>query len=99
MRLVTYSVHGKTSIGKVVGSTVVDLADVFDGAPQTMLELLQGGDAVLSKLAAIGAGVTSYALSDVTLEAPIRNPQKYLAIGLNYQDHIDEVVARGGKAP
>jgi len=99
MRLVTYSVHGKTSIGKVVGSTVVDLADVFDGAPQTMLELLQGGDAVLSKLAAIGAGVTSYALSDVALEAPIRNPQKYLAIGLNYQDHIDEVVARGGKAP
>jgi len=40
-----------------------------------------------------------FALADVRLEAPINNPEKFLAIGLNYQDHIDEIVARGGKAP
>jgi len=100
MKLVTYSVNGARSVGKVVGDRVIDLAMAYNGAPQSMLELLRGGPALLERLAAVtAADGKSFALSDVKLEAPISNPQKFLAIGLNYQDHIDEIVARGGKAP
>jgi len=38
-------------------------------------------------------------LDEVKLAAPFANPSKFLAIGLNYQDHLEEVLARGGKAP
>jgi len=100
MKLVTYSINGKRAIGKMSDETVVDLSGAYPGAPQTMLEALQGGPAVLKQLAAVPASAgKSFALTDVKLEAPINNPEKFLAIGLNYQDHIDEIVARGGKAP
>ena len=35
-------------------------------------------------------GADRWALSDVTLLAPIAHPPKFLAIGLNYRDHIEE---------
>ena len=34
-------------------------------------------------------------LADVTLEAPIARPPKFLAVGLNYADHFLEVGERG----
>ena len=40
-----------------------------------------------------------YKLQDVKLKAPILKPSKYLAIGLNYQKHVDEVKAKGLKIP
>jgi 2-keto-4-pentenoate hydratase/2-oxohepta-3-ene-1,7-dioic acid hydratase in catechol pathway len=100
MKLVTYTLNGKTSIGKVVGDWVVDLANAYEGCPKTMLEVLQGGKDVLARLDEVSseAGV-KHRLADVKLEAPIPNPPKYLAIGLNYKDHVDEILKRGGKAP
>ncbi|MDB5253933.1 MAG: fumarylacetoacetate hydrolase family protein [Flaviaesturariibacter sp.] len=101
MKLVTYSINGKTSIGKVVDGLVIDLANAYDGAPQSILGILQGGQEVLSRLDQIKPSdvATTYRLDEVNLEAPLSNPQKYLAIGLNYQDHVDEIIKRGGKAP
>ncbi len=100
MKLITFTTNGQTSIGKVIGDTVVDLAKAFPDGPQSMVELLQGGDAALDRLREVGIdGQTTYPLADVKLEAPVPNPQKFLAIGLNYQDHVAEIVARGGKAP
>jgi 2-keto-4-pentenoate hydratase/2-oxohepta-3-ene-1,7-dioic acid hydratase in catechol pathway len=46
--------------------------------------------------AAEGAG---FALGDVTLNAPIDDPQKFLAIGMNYQAHADEAAAAGIPIP
>jgi 2-keto-4-pentenoate hydratase/2-oxohepta-3-ene-1,7-dioic acid hydratase in catechol pathway len=45
------------------------------------------------------SGGRTHPLSAVTLKAPVPKPEKFLAIGLNYQDHVDEIVSRGGKAP
>lgn len=42
---------------------------------------------VATKKAAKESGV---ALSDVKLSAPVTNPNKVIAIGLNYLDHIRE---------
>jgi 2-keto-4-pentenoate hydratase/2-oxohepta-3-ene-1,7-dioic acid hydratase in catechol pathway len=100
MKLVTYELDGRTSIGKVIDDTVVEIAGAFPGAPATMLELLAGGDAMMRKVAAVQAnGGRTHPLSAVTLKAPVPKPEKFLAIGLNYQDHVDEIVSRGGKAP
>jgi 2-keto-4-pentenoate hydratase/2-oxohepta-3-ene-1,7-dioic acid hydratase in catechol pathway len=41
----------------------------------------------------------SYLLASVTLEAPITDPQKFLAIGMNYQAHAEEARAAGHPVP
>jgi 2-keto-4-pentenoate hydratase/2-oxohepta-3-ene-1,7-dioic acid hydratase in catechol pathway len=100
MKLVTYTLNGKTSIGKVVGDVVVDLANAYEGGPRTLLEVLQGGKDVLARLDKVQPkDAKSTPLAKVKLEAPIPNPPKYLAIGLNYKDHVEEILKRGGKAP
>lgn len=98
MKLVTYKVEGRTSIGKVVGDRVIDLPANAPGLPKTMLELLQGGRCLMTAAMAVEGG-TSYALSAVELLAPIPNPSKYLAVGLNYKKHIEEAARLGMKIP
>lgn len=100
MKLVTFTHGGRTSVGKIIGDEVIDLARALPDGPRTMLALLQGGEATLAALRSVGPDdQEAYPLRSVKLEAPISDPRKFLAIGLNYQDHVDEVVAKGGKAP
>jgi len=40
-----------------------------------------------------------FALADVKLEAPINDPQKYLAIGMNYKAHAEESARAGVPVP
>ena len=54
MKLVTFSCHGKTSIGKVVGNQVVDLCASVPGLPATMRELLAGGAAMPQRARDVG---------------------------------------------
>ncbi len=78
---------------------MIDLAAALPDLPKTLLEVLRVGDAALAAIRAIPDTAAGYPLADVTLEAPIANPQKYLAIGMNYQDHVDEAVRGGVPAP
>ncbi len=60
--------------------------------------------AVLADLAALrpaleAARAPSFALDTVHLIAPIDDPQKYLAIGMNYKAHADEAAAAGISIP
>jgi 2-keto-4-pentenoate hydratase/2-oxohepta-3-ene-1,7-dioic acid hydratase in catechol pathway len=98
MKLVTFTCRSHTSIGKVVGDAVIDLPASDARLPTTMLALLQGGPALLASARAIAQG-PSYPLADVVLQAPIPNPSKYLAIGLNYRKHVEEAVRLGLKIP
>ena len=86
MKLVTFSKDGQVATGRVEGDQVIDLTSA--GLPASMRELLAGGDASMNKAAA--ASGQSYSLEDVELLAPVPNPSKILAIGLNYKDHIEE---------
>lgn len=72
--------------------TVVDVTDAVPGAGDDLVAAL--GD--LARLEAGVASGTSYVLDDVDLLAPIPRPPKFLAIGLNYADHIAET---GMEAP
>jgi 2-keto-4-pentenoate hydratase/2-oxohepta-3-ene-1,7-dioic acid hydratase in catechol pathway len=59
-----------------------------------MEPLLEAGDEALRRAAAAAGSANGVAaripLADVRLEAPLQRPRKFLAIGLNYADHIAE---------
>ncbi len=100
MKLVTFSCCGHSSIGKVVGNQVVDLPASDPGLPDTMRELLSGGAGMMQRARNVSAdsGVT-FPLTDVRLEAPVPNPSKYLAIGMNYAKHAEEARRAGVQVP
>jgi 2-keto-4-pentenoate hydratase/2-oxohepta-3-ene-1,7-dioic acid hydratase in catechol pathway len=83
-------------IGKVMGEQVIDLSAVA-GVAGSMRALLSRLDALRPALEA--AEGPAFALAEVRLEAPIADPQKFLAIGMNYQAHADEAAAAGIKTP
>lgn len=76
--------------------TVVDLGGVpgFGTSLRALLsEIEQHRPAILA------AEGERYPLSAVTLEAPIDEPQKYLAIGMNYREHAEEARQAGIPIP
>ena len=94
MKLLTFTVEGKTRPGALKGDRVVDLAaaGLPAGPNGGLLEIARGGDAMVERArkAMDDAKAKTYALKDVKLEAPIRRPPKVLAVGLNYIDHCKE---------
>lgn len=105
MKLVTYKPRASSAqLGAIVDNRVVNLAEASGGAlPNDMRAFLELGEEglkiarrVATKKAAKESGV---ALGDVKLMAPITNPNKVIAIGLNYLDHIRESNAQTPKIP
>jgi 2-keto-4-pentenoate hydratase/2-oxohepta-3-ene-1,7-dioic acid hydratase in catechol pathway len=96
MKLARYTHAGATRIGKVVGDRVVDLSGVA-GVTGSMRQVLTDLPALRDALEA--ASGPDFALADVTLEAPIADPQKYLAIGMNYEAHAKEAEEGGVPRP
>lgn len=100
MKLVTFHCRGRHSIGKVVGQQVIDLPASDSALPTNMLALLQGGPALMQRAHAVALPqAVTYPLADVTLSAPVPNPSKFLAIGMNYRKHVAEAIAAGIKVP
>lgn len=100
MKLARYTYGGRTTVGVVVGQQVVEIARLDPGAPRTIRELLaagpEGRQAIARALLEHPVGVP---LSEVRLEAPIPDPQKYMAIGMNYHDHAEEAAKAGIPVP
>lgn len=102
MKLARISLEDRTTIGLVREGRVIELSQLIPGAPSSIIEVLASGAVMRERINAaldrLPAGV-GYALSDVKLEAPIADAQKYLAIGMNYQDHADEAARAGVAVP
>ena len=90
MKLVSYSI-GDSQVypGALVGNSVVNLGETWRDA-----------------LAVIGAGLTTppqngptFPLDQVRLHAPLSNPPRVFAIGLNYRDHAIESGMELPKSP
>lgn len=90
MKLATF-IHNQTvRVGAVVDDMIVD-GLAAPGLPGTMIDLLEAGDSSLETLQAlIDSGRGRLPMADVRLLAPVPKPGKYLAISLNYADHINE---------
>jgi 2-keto-4-pentenoate hydratase/2-oxohepta-3-ene-1,7-dioic acid hydratase in catechol pathway len=96
MKLARFTVDGHTATGVVRGDRVVELASVLSEAPSTIREVLEAGPALLRRIeAALHLAPFGHALAAVRLEAPIPDASKYLAIGMNYQDHAEEARRAG----
>ena len=87
MKIATYQSKNKISTGVIVEDRVIDLASC--GFAADMKTLISAGIDTEAINAKLDEG-ESLALADVTLLAPITNPGKVLALGLNYGDHIAE---------
>lgn len=97
MKLATFTEGSSTRIGVVAGDELIDLARAAPELPREMVAFLAAGEAALE--AARRATGPRLPLASVRLEAPVRRPPKFLAIGLNYADHIAETGAKRPEVP
>lgn len=98
MKLVRFSIGGgPVRPGLVRDGHVLALEDLVPGAPSDMKQIISDWDSLAPKLAtATASGVP---LAGVRLHAPIPDPEKVMAIGLNYADHVEEAKSAGVTAP
>jgi len=90
MKLATFNHQGQVRIGAVIDDSVVIATDHIESA-QSMLAFLSAGAAGLAALQnLIASGQHRVPLVDVSLLAPVLRPGKFLGLGLNYPDHINE---------
>jgi 2-keto-4-pentenoate hydratase/2-oxohepta-3-ene-1,7-dioic acid hydratase in catechol pathway len=95
MRLCRFAAAGGgAALGVVEGEEVIDLSSTEAPAePARALEEVGG-----ERLAALAANAPQLSLSEVELLAPA-SPRKYLAIALNYRDHIEEMGMEAPEVP
>jgi 2-keto-4-pentenoate hydratase/2-oxohepta-3-ene-1,7-dioic acid hydratase in catechol pathway len=84
MKLATFEANGKERIGIVSGDGLIEI-------PGGMIPLIADWDKRKDELTKIAREAKpQFRIADVHLLAPVPNPQKILAIGLNYADHVEE---------
>jgi 2-keto-4-pentenoate hydratase/2-oxohepta-3-ene-1,7-dioic acid hydratase in catechol pathway len=100
MKLATFTHDGTTRVGVVVDDSIVDLAAAAAELPREMSAFLHAGARALDRARQAAAGSTArIPLARVKLEAPVLHPPEFLAIGLNYADHIAEAKMERPKFP
>lgn len=102
MKLARYRHLDVVTVGAVHGDRVIALSQLMPEAPTSLKAVIAAGTPLLQQLQTgldrqpAGAGV---ALAEVQLMAPIDDAQKFLAIGMNYQDHAEEARKAGIPVP
>jgi 2-keto-4-pentenoate hydratase/2-oxohepta-3-ene-1,7-dioic acid hydratase in catechol pathway len=96
MKLARFTEGGNTRFGKILDSHLVDLSGI-EGVGSSMRQLLENLPKLRASLDAAQSPV--YSLQSVKLEVPVNDPQKFLAIGMNYKAHAEEARAAGIPIP
>ncbi len=93
MKLVTFTQRDTVSCGVLTEKGIVDIPSVWPeaDAPETLLEVLERGTDVLSKLKKLSLSATRFIpLNSIKLLAPLQRPGKIIALAGNYSEHIKE---------
>ncbi|HEX4294304.1 MAG TPA: fumarylacetoacetate hydrolase family protein [Rhizomicrobium sp.] len=90
MKLATFDTGGAARVAIVSGESLIDLSQAAPGLPQDMIGLIAAWPQAERAVRQIENSAAHFKLADVHLQAPVPRPQKILAIGLNYADHIAE---------
>jgi 2-keto-4-pentenoate hydratase/2-oxohepta-3-ene-1,7-dioic acid hydratase in catechol pathway len=105
MKLVTY-LRGddpRPAVVRAGASGALEVADLGDrdtALPPSVKELLEAGDAALTRAARLAETPgPAVPLDSVELLAPVLQPQKIICVGLNYADHAAETGATVGDEP
>jgi 2-keto-4-pentenoate hydratase/2-oxohepta-3-ene-1,7-dioic acid hydratase in catechol pathway len=103
VRLISCRTAAGETLAVVVGERWLPAADVLEGGPGTMAELIAGGPAALAALngsiASASIAERGHALADADLLAPVPRPGKIVAIGRNYREHAAEEGVEPPPAP
>ncbi|MEP7048406.1 MAG: fumarylacetoacetate hydrolase family protein [Ilumatobacteraceae bacterium] len=99
MKIARFTEGGRTRLGIVATDTgeIIDVGTADPALPTDLGPVLSAG--TLADVARTAAAAPRIALSAVQLEAPIAVPPNFLAIGLNYADHVAESGMDKPKAP
>src|SRR5215217_3980665 len=95
MKLASFHYQGDMHFGRVEGDDVVVLSARDDDAPAGVRELLTRGEGGLAWARSERAGDRRVSLKSVDLQAPVPDPQKFLALGGNYPSHLAEAAKAG----
>ena len=93
MQLITFSHHGVTEPGVLLGDNVLGLKAAGFA---TLQELIDQGDGALSRVAVLAHKPPANALiplANVKILTPLERPTKLICVGLNYRDHATETGA------
>jgi 2-keto-4-pentenoate hydratase/2-oxohepta-3-ene-1,7-dioic acid hydratase in catechol pathway len=96
MKIARFRTDGRARLGVVDDDHVADLSAADPALPTDLVAVLEAGGEVMGALARAAETAPRLPLESVELLAPIPRPPKFLAIGLNYADHIAET---GMEAP
>jgi 2-keto-4-pentenoate hydratase/2-oxohepta-3-ene-1,7-dioic acid hydratase in catechol pathway len=98
MKLLRFATAGgPVRLGKLVGNEVVDCSEAAASAHGSMRLLFEQMAELRGVLLAVDG--PRHRLESVVLHAPIDDPQKFLAIGMNYRAHAEEAAAAGIPTP
>lgn len=76
------------------------VADLYEGAPQFLEDLIAGGDEALGRVRTAAADSASgHPLTDVSFASASLSPPVILAVGLNYSAHSSELGLKADSAP
>ncbi|WP_067680820.1 fumarylacetoacetate hydrolase family protein [Nocardia miyunensis] len=97
MRIARFHLGDNPSrLGRVDGDRLTDISEV-PGVGTSLRAILPRLDELKDSI--LAADGPSHALSDIVLEPPIDDPQKYLGIGMNYKAHAEEARQAGIPIP
>ena len=100
MKLCTFLRDGVPLVGVVTDDGIVDLSESAPELPDEMTALLAAGEPALRRAAAAASAARArIPLDSVRLAPPILRPPKFLAVGLNYADHVAEAGLETPKLP
>lgn len=86
--------------GLVIGAEVLVLESVASDFPQTVDEILAAGETTFARLRDISTTAGKrIPLERASLLAPVLKPRKFLALGMNYKKHLEEVKKVGIQLP
>jgi len=90
LKLCTFVRDAAPRLGLVEEDGIVDLAAAAPDLPREMVALLAAGEPALHRARAAAGSGPRIDPAAVSLAPPILRPPKFLAIGLNYADHVAE---------
>jgi 2-keto-4-pentenoate hydratase/2-oxohepta-3-ene-1,7-dioic acid hydratase in catechol pathway len=99
MKLARYSYNGTTSIGRVDGDRLIDLAPLLPAGAADVAAVLALPQVLADAANLVATPENSIALDQVRLLAPILRPGKFMCLGMNYKDHEEEARRLGVPIP
>jgi 2-keto-4-pentenoate hydratase/2-oxohepta-3-ene-1,7-dioic acid hydratase in catechol pathway len=94
MKVARFSYGTSTRLGVVLGDEIADVGAADASLPTDVGGALAAG--AIAHVASLVDKAPRVAMADIVLQAPIVQPPEFLAIGLNYGEHIAE---SGGERP